>query len=246
MASHSSLSALNSLDVADRLQLIERLVLDLHWCFFGQWLQPQVLYEQCNTENMLAASSPRAQSPQHVSDATSDTEEARTSSSKRRRQRAKAVKAKLWSQVRIPRPRSDNESLPAPTIATQTSAIDIADFRRMPEHAWQGIHDRFPSHKQLQPQPETVTVSSGRALTLSEAMVRKTEITEEEDRRLYELKGVIANFIRASDGSEQARNDIAAMTSAMNNALQVLEYARDLSVHEFFDECKCPLKSCRI
>ena len=244
MTSHSSLSALDSLDVAHRLQLIERLVVDLHWCFLGQWLQPPTLYEQRDAENMLTVPSPRVQSPRHISNATSDTEEARTSSSKRRRQRAKAVKAKLWSQMRAPRTISDNECSPTSTIATQTSAIDIADFRRMPEHAWQGIHDRFATFRQLQPQSMTVTVSSGRVLTLLEATERKTKIVEDEERRLSELKGVISNFIRASDGSQHSRNDIAAMTAALHNALKLLDYARDLSVHEFFHEC--PLKSCRI
>ena len=81
-------------------------------------------------------------------------------------------------------------------------------------------------------------------LTFPEACSQKALIIADEEHRLQELKSTIGDSIRKSDGSEQARHEIAAITSAMQNATKVLAHAKGLAVQDFFKEC--PLNICKI
>ena len=112
----------------------------------------------------------------------------------------------------------------------------MVDWRRMPDEGWTCIYDKFDAG--------AVKVFSGRMLSLPDALARKASIVVEEQQRLNELKQIIGNFIRKSDGSEQAKRDINGMTEAMQNAIRALDYARHLPVDGFFKQC--PLNTCRI
>ena len=89
-----------------------------------------------------------------------------------------------------------------------------------------------------------IKVYSGRFLTLAEANLKKEEIIKDEVERLDGLKDLIANFIRKSDGSDQSKQEISAMTASMHNAKTLTHNARELSIQDFFEQC--PLNTCKI
>lgn len=207
-------------DVASRLYLLETLVADMHWCLVGQWrpqqlplLDPGVFCEASNIDT--------------ISNSTTS----HTSPSKRRRQRAKMMKQRMWTELK--KANGAERQVNSADTSAQTSILDVADFTQIPAEAWAPIYDRF-----------RVTTASGTSLTMMAAHRIKAKILSDETERLQELRVVIAKFIRESSATEQARRDIAAMTDAMRNATAVLEYARNLTVYAFFEEC--PLTTCRI
>ena len=209
-------------DIALRLQLLERCIGEIHYCLIGQWL-PHYMPEPD------PAVFDKAHSPH--TDISSNSDTSHTSPSKRRRRRAKLVRERMWTQMKFPRNLEDNVNSCA--ASTQTSIVDTADFARMPEHAWTPIYEKF-----------RVPTYSGQSLTVQAAHAIKRRIVDDETQRLQDLREEIGQYIRSSDGSDKARKDIAAVTSAMSNAKAVCEHAAQLSVYDFFREC--PLMTCKI
>ena len=93
-----ALPQFSALDADSRLQLIEKLVFDLHWLMIGQWshLQPlQFDFEQLFTTDP----SPSVLGCQPTSTGHSKECRVRMSSSGKRRQREKSIKLKMWNQL---------------------------------------------------------------------------------------------------------------------------------------------------
>jgi hypothetical protein len=208
-------------NISCRLLLLEKLVGELHWCFIGQFV-PQYMH----------APDPRASGNASDSDENfTDIESPRISPAKRRRRRAKSIKERMWAEINDKRQVKDHGQCQA--ACTQTSIVDTADLRCLPNEAWTPIYEKF-----------SVRTSSGTVLSIRAANVIKLKLLRDEAERLQDLRNVIAEYIRSSDGSEATRRDISAMTSAMSNATSVVKHASTLSVYDFFHEC--PLKTCRM
>ena len=128
-----ALPQFSALDADSRLQLIEKLVFDLHWLMIGQWshLQPlQSDFEQLFTTDP----SPSVLGCQPTSTGHSKECRVRMSSSGKRRQREKSIKLKMWNQLQAVNPPQVSNFQPkvqcftsAGNEATLTSCLDRCD-----------------------------------------------------------------------------------------------------------------------
>ena len=72
--------------------------------------------------------------------------------------------------------------------------------------------------KDVNAQDDVIALPDGKVVSTSEAVAHRESIIAKEHERLAMIKDQIAVYVRQSDGSDQAKAQIAAMTSAMLSA----------------------------